>query len=259
MDICTEYFDKNYNNIGLFATIISIVTVIFLLIRNTQKELTTNDYVVNTYLYILLAVLLCSFMIIIIDKYNLLNNINSMMLLSIFIITIIILSAMAMIDKRQIVLRHILWLIFIAAIAVILFPIYDFAKHTNILWKSIITVILLVLGLTYIASRFPRSFFESWGTYLLVGLSGLIIFEILDLIFTGSGTGRQKIYGIIGIILFSGFLLYDTNQVYQHADSVVLDCQGITNQLKCTDYPIESLNLFLDIINLFSNTVMAQN
>lgn len=261
MDIYTKYSPKNdYNNIGLFSAIIAIMGVVFVLMRNTQKELTVNGYVVNTYLYVLLAILLCSFMIMIMDKYDLLNNINSMMMLCIFIITLLVLSAILMIDKRQVVLRHILWVIFLVGIAVILFPVYDFAKHTSILWKSVLTVIILILGLTYIASRFPRDYFQSWGIYLSVGLLGFIIFQVLDLIFSDPRDiySRQKIYGIIGILLFSAFLLYDTNKMYLNAEENVIDCQGITNQIKCADYPGESLNLFIDIINLFSSTVRVQ-
>lgn len=249
-----------YNDIGLFAAVIAIIGVIFALMSNTQKPLTPNDYVTNTYLYIILAILLCTLLMIIMDKYKLFNNLNSMAIFAVFIITIIVMCALYMIDRRHVVLRHILWVVFIAGIAIILFPIYDVAKQTSILWKSVITVIIVVLGLTYLASRLPRNYFNSWGSYLSIGLLALIIFELLDLIFSDNNSiyAHQKIYGIIGVILFSGFVLYDTNIIYQHADQTLMNCQGITNQLKCADYPSESLNLFLDIINLFSSATMAQ-
>lgn len=248
------------DNIGLFATLMAVLGVIIILARNTQRPLTVNNYVTNTYLYILLAILLCALVIIIMDKYHIFNNINAMTGLAIFIIVMVVMSAMLMLNKSFTVLRHVLWVIFIVGIAVLLFPIYDVAKQTSILWKCLITVIVLVLGLTYLASRLPRNYFQSWGSYLSIGLLALIIFEILDLIFSDSSTvyAHQKIYGIIGVVLFSGFILYNTNQVYEHAEDVVFYCEGINNQLKCTDYPGESLNIFLDVINLFASSVMSQ-
>lgn len=260
MDI-NQYISKDdVSTIGLFGTVFAILGVIFILMRNTQKTITPNNYVVNSYLYILLAVLICSLMIMIMDKYNLLNNISSMMLFSVSILTVLVLSAMFVIDIRQVVLRHILWVIFLIGITVILFPIYSLAKHTNILWKSVITVIILILLLTYLTSRLPRTYFQNWATFLSIGLLGFIIFQLFDLIFSDlSGIySRQKIYGIIGIILFSAFILYDTNKIYRNADIAQIQCKGITNQLQCTDYPAESVNLFLSIINLFSSTVRTQ-
>jgi FtsH-binding integral membrane protein len=264
MDIYYNPADKfttsEPSDVGLFATLIAIVGIIIALVSNTRKPLTTGNYVANTYLYILLAILICSLSIIIMDKYNLLNNISTMTAIVIFIIVLVVMSALLMIDKGHVVLRHILWIIFIVGIAVILFPIYDVAKQTSVLWKSLITVIILVLGLTFIASRFPRDYFKSWGSYLVLGLVALIIFEVLDLIFSDNTSlhSHQKIFGIIAVVLFSGFVLYDTNQVYDHADQAVINCQGIAHQLECADYPGESLNIFLDIINLFSNTTMLQ-
>lgn len=248
------------NNAGIFGAIIAIIGVIIALIFTTHKPLTSKLYVVNTYLYILLAILLCSLIILMMDKYNILKNINTMGILVVFIILIVVMCAMSMIDRKYVVLRHILWVVFIVCIAVILLPVYETAKYTDVLWKSLMTVIIIVLILTFIAAVAPRNYFRSWGTYLSIGLIALIVFEILDLIFSDKNSffAHQKIYGIIGVLLFSGFVLYDTGNVYSHADDNVILCQGITNQYKCTDYPGESLGLFIDIINLFSSTTMAQ-
>lgn len=245
-------------NIGLFVAVLAIVGIIIALIVNTHKQLTPNNYVVNSYLYIILAILLVSFLILIMKKYNLGRHINSMAIFGVLILSIIVLFAMYMIDVRQTVLRHILWVVFIVCIAIIIFPVALSAEGADVLWKSIITVIIVVLLLTYIASRFPRDAFNSWGTYLSVGLVALIIFGIIDFILPGHSSTRAKIFGILIILLFSAYVLYDTNIIYQHAQIASYVCGNTTNQLTCADYPGESLALFLDIINLFSGTVSIQ-
>lgn len=252
----------NNDTVGLISVAIIIFGIIWYLSTNTQKQLTINDYVVNTYLYILLAIFVCIVVMMIIGDFNLEQYIinNNFVLLIVFIVSIIILVAMVMIDKRQYILRHVLWLLFIICIAIVLFPIYDIAKRTSILWKLIISVTLIVIVLIYIASKYPIDYFNSWGPYLIVGLFGLIVFQLLDFIFSDPTDlyKRQKIYGFIGVILFSGFILYDTKKIYQHAQPTIINCQKITNQLSCADYPQESLNLFLDIINMFTSMTMTQ-
>jgi len=252
------------DDIGLFAVIISIAIVIIGLMFNTQKTLTPGIFVTNTYLYIILAILLLSLIIIVIDKYQLINinNMNGMMYFCVFIMTLLVLSAFTIIGNTNVILRNILWLVFIACMAVILYPIFDVTKSTGVFWKSIVTVIIIVLVLTMIASMVPEDFFNSWGSYLSIALLALIVFEIIDLLFSGpSGppTGHIKIFAILAVIIFSGFLLYDTSRLYQNAKIATVQCAGQTNQLQCADYPGESLSLFLDIVNLFANTATLQS
>lgn len=249
--------NTNYSDIGLFAAIIATIGVIITLFFNINKKLDKNTFILNTYMYILLAILLCVILIIIMDKYEFFHHINTISLLIVFVIAIIIIFALYYIGKEHYILRHILWLIFLVCISFILFPSYELAKNSDVLWKSLVTVIILVGIITYIASRYPRNYFNSWGIYLGMGLVALIIFELLDLLFGGNSPSRLKIYGIIGVILFSGFILYDTDKIYQNADQTIQECQGINNQLQCADYPGVSLNFFLDIVNLFTSGTMV--
>lgn len=259
------YNENTFENIGFYTIILLIFGIIYYLAYNTQKELNINDYVVNTYMYILLALFFLIIIMMLMDdinmKYGTFDNINTCTFLAVFVISIVILFAFSYIDRKNYLLRHILWLVYIICIAIIIFPIYDIAKQTSILWKTIAAVVLIVVGLTYMASKFPIDYFNSWGPYLSIGLIGLIFFWLIDLIFVDNSNqhGIQKIYGVIAIVLFSGFILYDTKKIYQNADIAMIDCQNINNQLRCADYPQESLALFLDITNMFINMVMVQN
>lgn len=244
----TEYSYKA--NIGLFAVIIAAIGAIFILMQNTRKKVIKN-YIVNTYIYILVAILLCSFIIILFDTYQILYDINSMIIIYVFIVMLLVLSAMNLIDKSCIILHHILWVIFIIGIAIIIFPIYNISKHTNILWKSLITVVILVLGLTYLASCLPKKYFKSWGKYLIYCLFGFVVFQVLDVVFIGPSIDRLKIYCVVGLILFSCFLLYDTNKIYEHTD---YQQQSL---VESESNSIGLIGLFLDIVNQFSNIVVT--
>ena len=68
---------------------------------------------------------------------------------------------------------------------------------------------------------------------------------------------RQKIYSFFAVLLFSGFVLYDTHKIFTDAHKVVAGCESL-NQLDCADYPVASLGIFLDAVNLFNNLSLLQ-
>jgi FtsH-binding integral membrane protein len=109
----------------------------------------------------------------------------------------------------------------------------------------------MVIVLTLISSFDKNKIFLSWGGYLFIGLSTLIVFELLDIIFFYQTTGtRTKLYSMISIALFMGFVLYDTQLLQTRAVEVIKQCG---QKVSCANYPVESLNLFLDTLNLFLN------
>ena len=86
-------------------------------------------------------------------------------------------------------------------------------------------------------------------TYLIAGLVGLIIAQLLVLLL---GTPEERRKGIqwlnlIGVALFSLFTAYDIQVIRVNAKLCRL---GKNVQ---PDYPVESLGIYLDFINLFTN------
>lgn len=91
--------------------------------------------------------------------------------------------------------------------------------------------------------------FLGLGPYLLAGLLGLIIAQVLVLVL---GTPEERRKGIqwlqlIGVALFSLFTAYDIQVLRVNARL----CK--TGKNMQPDYPVESLGIYLDFINLFVN------
>lgn len=91
--------------------------------------------------------------------------------------------------------------------------------------------------------------FLGLGPYLMAGLIGLILAQIL---LFALGTPEEKKRGIqwlnlFGVALFSLFTAYDI----QVLRVVAQRCRS--NKNVQPDYPVESLGIYLDFINLFSN------
>merc|ERR1712039_1155852 len=83
--------------------------------------------------------------------------------------------------------------------------------------------------------------FTGFGIYLLVALVVLIIGGFV-LMFFPSPLG-QKIYSIFGTLLFSFFIVYDTQ--------LIVGGKHKKHQFSVDDYVFAAINLYLDIINLF--------
>jgi uncharacterized protein len=84
---------------------------------------------------------------------------------------------------------------------------------------------------------------SGWGTFLFMGLIGLIIASLANLFFKSGPFGL--IISIIGVLLFAGLTAYDTQKIksmYWEADD------GETRSKKITS---GTLSLYMDFINLF--------
>lgn len=84
---------------------------------------------------------------------------------------------------------------------------------------------------------------SSWGTFLFMGLIGIIIASIVN-IFIGS-SALQFAVSVIGVLVFAGLTAYDTQRIkemyYVGHDAATLGKLAISG----------ALSLYLDFINLF--------
>ena len=84
----------------------------------------------------------------------------------------------------------------------------------------------------------------SWGPVLFVLLLAGIVLELISIFVFGTHRDRQsyiyKGFMYFFIVLFSFYVLYDTKMLQVRA-----------KLCKVADYLNESLNLFLDIVNIF--------
>jgi FtsH-binding integral membrane protein len=82
------------------------------------------------------------------------------------------------------------------------------------------------------------------GLLLFYLLLSLILSQIIS-IFLGNISQTHKIYGILGLILFSFYILYDTNYILQR------NYYG--------DFITASMDYYLDVINVFTSFINVYN
>ena len=110
---------------------------------------------------------------------------------------------------------------------------------TYIILQAITSTCIITGGVSiyaYICAKRGITF-DEYEPYLFMLVIALIMTGIFQLFIMS--TILNAIIGFLGTIVFSGYLLYDVNQLYSNED-------------KYTDDPIISaINIYLDIINIF--------
>ncbi|UII56490.1 Bax inhibitor-1/YccA family protein [Cytobacillus spongiae] len=106
------------------------------------------------------------------------------------------------------------------------------------------SVVLLAVGTTAVVftglaiyGTTTKRDFSFLGGMLIAALLALIVISIYNIFFPINSTGMLA-FSFIGVLVFSGFVLYDFNRMKQY---------GVTAE----EVPLMALNLYLDFINLF--------
>ena len=111
------------------------------------------------------------------------------------------------------------------------------AIQTAVLGSVVIFVCMFVFGLTLYA--FGISLDSRIGIILLLILIGLILARFVQIFFYNRSQTYNKYVTWIALVLFSGFIIYDTNRILQPDYN--------------RDFVMASMDYYLDIINLFVN------
>ena len=107
---------------------------------------------------------------------------------------------------------------------------------------AVATVTAVVLALTLFAVQ-TKFDFTGWGPYLLVATLVLLVFGLILLFVKDSSGTAQKIYAGIGALLFSMYLVYDTQ--------LIVGGSHRKHQFSVDDYAVAAICLYIDIIQLF--------
>ena len=112
---------------------------------------------------------------------------------------------------------------------------------TGIVINVLVATAIIFAGLSFIANRSESGRFLRFGPILFISLIALLVMSILNIFIRGSVFNIA--ISIVGILIFSGYILYDVSLIkmeIQHGEIQERD-----------DLSIHVLNLYLDFINIF--------
>lgn len=118
---------------------------------------------------------------------------------------------------------------------------YVGSMGTNMVISILLATAVIFGGLAFVANRSESGKFLRLGPSLFIGLIVLLIMSIINIFISGSM--YNIIISIFGIIIFSGYILYDVSLIKSEIE------YGVINDRD--DLSIHVLNLYLDFINIF--------
>jgi uncharacterized protein len=127
---------------------------------------------------------------------------------------------------------------FTAISGVTLYPVimaYGGLLGANVVSGAFFATAAIFGGLAFYAHRSKRDF-SFLGGFLFAGTIGLVLMSVIAM-FVSFGSVMNLVWSMIGILIFSGWVLYD---VAQYRDGVASE-----------EVPLAALNIYLDFINLF--------
>lgn len=155
--------------------------------------------------------------------------------------------------------KHLAWVVFSASIGGMLMPVCLIGGP--ILSRAAVYTGGIVGGLSIAAASAPSERFLSWGGPLAIGL-GVVVISSLGSMFlspvsrVGSGMAAISLYG--GLLLFSGFLLYDTQLVVKRAEALPPNNAYQSPMIRgvASFDPINnSIHILMDTVNIFVRMV----
>lgn len=161
------------------------------------------------------------------------------------LITVVVLSARIMKMSKNGAIFGFLLYSFITGLT--FSSIFVLFKMSSIMFVFLITAVLfLVFALI---GYFTKTDLTKLGSILFMGLLGIILASLLNLIFKSESFDLVLI--ILGIIIFIGYIAYDINKIKRLEGMVDEDKLAIIGAL---DLYLDFLNLFIRLIQIFGKS-----
>ena len=257
----------------LFCTLIVAVVTCILIGHFAFKNgmLTCDNYVLNTYLYIILAILLMVMVVLVNDKFGIFNSLLLWMsqgsmfrVIGTFIIilcmTFGLIIALHSIKPTNIAASNMIWATLILTLGIFLIPTIWFGRLTNVVGLASMLTILITIVVGFLGYYYGNEIVTfNWDKYLNYALLVLICVIIIGPYMITNPDSMYIFYmtiSIVGLIIFVLLLLSNHKLLKQNADKCI-DGKVIPN------YPIESFNIFIKMLNIFQDLIrilgMANN
>tara|TARA_Y100000389_G_scaffold166935_1_gene171881 strand:- start:28 stop:831 length:804 start_codon:yes stop_codon:yes gene_type:complete len=237
----------------LLVVVCSVINI--LAINNyafdNNGKLVCDNYVLNTYLYVVLAFVIMGAIFIIDEKIQLMFKILGLgmigfgILILLFVIELGLVIALQYIDDENVVASHAVWISLISILGFLTTVTLYFGALTGTLYQAIVLTILITIATGYIGYHYGDKLISvDFEKYLTYALFALVIayfvgpFLVKDL---------EKFYYVmagIGLVIFVLLLLaYNKNIRIRAAEC------------KVPNYPKESFGLIIKIVNILQKLI----
>lgn len=217
-----------------------------------EDKPTCDNYILNTYLYVLLAFVIISTLLVAgyenkMIESNIIMIFSSWMTFILFMVSYIglIIWFHSVDPKDNLLLVHILWLLLVLYFSLLLYFPVKVADMLNVLKPAIVVTLLITVVVVYLGIKYGDKLVTfDWDKYLIMALVGIIICYFL-LIFVPDNQKEKVIIGltVVSLVVFVLLLLSYNKKLTERAEK----CYEDNNP----NYPKESVGIVIKIMNIF--------
>lgn len=268
----SKEINVNLNNGFIFLLVSILILSIIILLNNCNYYYNCNNYLINSYLYLLLYTVLYSVLIICIINFAQQTNTYKLLkyyydnyyVLWMFLIVFLLLVCgfLFNIFEDDIFYSHMLWLIIIFLFSILSIPYYKDLSNINLLVNSVINKIIITIVVMLFVILYKDMFREYIDDQNYISISIIII--IISLILREKimkNSDEKDFYkrftSYILLLVFTCNLLISSDNILENTDN----CNTILKNVKLNDdlyYPNYcklSIDLLLKIVKIINDNL----
>lgn len=245
----------------ILSAIVGNIIAIKRFAYDNELNATCDNYILNTYLYVLLGFLIASLVISLTFESKIVNNLV-MTIFSSWLSVIIFIGLQFgsfilfnRINPKNKIQLHLMWLVLILFFSILLYFPIKLSVYMNFLPIAIGLTLSLVSVLSYIGINYGKQLIKyDWDIYLRYGLLALIVINLLMPFLMPMllklGFSENNIYiilSLISIVIFSLLLMSYNKKLNERSKLCYKD--------KNPNYPKESVGLIIKIINILMDII----
>ena len=263
--------EKDYNELKYSSIVTIILIVIIYLNAFENNTYTCKNILVNTYLYVLISLLLFHIMTMLfvnnnlhISFLNILSKFNPFVIFIGLVLFLVGLLFIFDINSNNILVSHFILIVLISIFSLLISLTYARLKKNNLYNTVFYTTLLFIcvlLLLFYFNHDLIKQYLSNEYYYIiLILLFVILVVEIVYILLIGYDKSMTILISAIVLIIFGYLLLVDTQKILDISEDnckiALKNCSKNINNPNCNiedypNYPQKSFNIFHDIIIIF--------
>ena len=238
---------KNIKNNQVNILFLSLILIALAFVFNfafKDGKPTCEPYLINTYLYLALAITFIGFVL---TSKQVEKHANDIPLFALFLFTIGGIIALSI--TKGVVASHIIWIGIVLLLGLTMAPLFYLVRNDDgqkafSALVSTISVFLVSTLVAFMGHDSIKQYLGSFGLMLFVVLLSIILIELYYIFIAESyPQNTHRMISYIVIALFSFYVVYDTVRIQERGK--------ICSKTNPANYPKESLSFVLDVLNIF--------
>jgi FtsH-binding integral membrane protein len=220
-----------------------LLSVVFLIFKSYKTPLDSKSFLVNVYLYVLVAVLFIGLVGKYAESLKITNVENTWKMMILYFI--MAMGGIFMMTYKELHLNHIGFLLMLLALSLIIGVSYKYSSNVSQAAAITAVIVSILTMFVFMSSEEELLRMTSWLPNLTSILLGIIIIELGYMFLFDYSMNFHKFMSITVITLFIFFILSDTSRLIMESKN--LECK--THD--CINYPLKASSLILDYLNIF--------